>query len=91
MAEATHLLGLPVKHKPKDIKPQGVGSGLDADKVDGLHASELGGGTPSDTVASETEFGQSPSAGTATTYSRGNHTHGTPSDPHAMLWALILG
>jgi len=44
MAEATHLLGLPLKHKPKDIKPQGTGSGLDADKVDGLHASEIGGG-----------------------------------------------
>jgi len=43
MAEATHLLGLPVKHKPEDIKPQGEGSGLDADKVDGKHASELGG------------------------------------------------
>jgi len=46
MAEATHLLGLPLKHKPKDIKPQGAGSGLDADKVDGLHANELGGGGP---------------------------------------------
>jgi len=46
MAEATHLLDLPLKHKPKDIKPQGSGSGLDADKVDGLHASELGGGGP---------------------------------------------
>lgn len=46
MAEATHLLGLPRKHKPRDIKPQGAGSGLDADKVDGLHASELGGGGP---------------------------------------------
>ncbi|MDH5782052.1 MAG: hypothetical protein OEZ35_00075 [Candidatus Bathyarchaeota archaeon] len=25
------------KHKPRDIKPQGADSGLDADKVDGLH------------------------------------------------------
>jgi len=46
LAEATHLLGLPLKHKPKDIKPQGHNSGLDADKVDGLHANELGGGGP---------------------------------------------
>jgi hypothetical protein len=38
MAEEFH------KHKPKDIKPQGENSGLDADKVDGKHASELGGG-----------------------------------------------
>ncbi len=39
-----HLLGLPVKHKPIDINPQGANSGLDADKVDGLHAAEIGGG-----------------------------------------------
>ena len=38
MAEEFH------KHKPKDIKPQGENSGLDADTVDGKHASELGGG-----------------------------------------------
>jgi hypothetical protein len=44
MAEVTHLLNLPLKHKPKDIKPQGAGSTLDADMVDGKHASELGGG-----------------------------------------------
>jgi hypothetical protein len=44
LAEATHLLGLPRKHKPGDIQPQGAGSGLDADKVDGLHAAEIGGG-----------------------------------------------
>jgi hypothetical protein len=42
MAEATHLLGLPVKHKPSDIKPQGAGSGLDTDMVDGCHAGILG-------------------------------------------------
>jgi hypothetical protein len=34
------------KHKPKDVKPQGALSGLDADKVDGLHASEIGSGGP---------------------------------------------
>jgi len=38
-----------------------------------------GGGTPSDTVVNETNFGQSPSAGVASTYSRGDHTHGTPT------------
>jgi len=37
-----------------------------------------GSGTPSNTVVSETSPGQSPAAGTATTYSRGDHTHGTP-------------
>lgn len=39
------------KHKPKEIKPQGVGSTLDADKVDGLHASELGGGGAHDILS----------------------------------------
>ncbi|MEM3463620.1 MAG: hypothetical protein QXL91_02030 [Candidatus Bathyarchaeia archaeon] len=37
----THLLKLPIKHKPSDIHPQGHNSGLNADKLDGLHASEI--------------------------------------------------
>jgi hypothetical protein len=40
-----------------------------------------GGGTPSDTVTGETSFGQSSNAGALTTYSRGDHTHGTPTNP----------
>lgn len=40
-----------------------------------------GGGTPSGTVTAETSFGQGSSAGSASTYSRGDHTHGTPSAP----------
>lgn len=40
-----------------------------------------GGGTPSDTVASETSFGVSAAAGSATAYARGDHTHGTPTNP----------
>jgi hypothetical protein len=40
-----------------------------------------GGGTPSGTVATETAFGQSSSAGSASAYSRGDHTHGTPAAP----------
>lgn len=40
-----------------------------------------GGGTPSDTVTGETSFGQSSNAGALTTYSRGDHTHGTPANP----------
>jgi len=53
-----------------------------------------GGGTPSDTVTAETSFGQSSAAGSATTYSRGDHTHGTPTDPvpaHASLTTGIHG
>lgn len=40
-----------------------------------------GTGTPSSTVVSETAFGQSSTAGTATAYSRGDHSHGTPTAP----------
>jgi len=47
-----------------------------------------GGGTPSDTVASETAYSQSSSAGVATTYSRGDHTHGTPPPP---TWDQVSG
>jgi hypothetical protein len=40
-----------------------------------------GTGTPSATVVTETAFGQSAAAGGATSYARGDHTHGTPIDP----------
>jgi len=40
-----------------------------------------GGGTASDTVVSETTFGLTPAPGIATPYSRGDHTHGSPTDP----------
>ena len=33
-----------VSHHPDEISPQGAGSGLDADTVDGLHANQIGGG-----------------------------------------------
>lgn len=37
--------------------------------------------TPSDSVTSETTFGVSATAGTSLLYSRGDHTHGSPTDP----------
>ncbi len=40
-----------------------------------------GGGTPSSGVTDETTFGISPNAGSSSTYSRGDHTHGTPANP----------
>lgn len=40
-----------------------------------------GGGTPSGTVVTETTFGQASTAGVAGTFSRGDHTHGTPAAP----------
>ncbi len=44
-------------------------------------ASGAGAGTPANTVVSEMAFGQAANAGTVTTYSRGDHTHGTPPTP----------
>lgn len=38
-----------------------------------------GTGVASDTVVPETAFGQAPAAGVSATYSRGDHTHGTPA------------
>jgi hypothetical protein len=40
-----------------------------------------GGGTPSNSVVTEQAFGQASTAGAAATYSRGDHTHGTPAAP----------
>lgn len=40
-----------------------------------------GGGTPSNTVVTEQAYGQASNAGAAGTYSRGDHTHGTPAAP----------
>lgn len=45
------------------------------------HGGGGGGGTPSGTVTSETSYGQAATAGAATAYSRGDHTHGTPALP----------
>ena len=42
-----------------------------------------GAGTPSGTVVAETGFGQASVAGASADYSRGDHTHGTPTAPTA--------
>ncbi len=39
--------------------------------------------SPSDTVSDETSFGIDPDAGMSSTYSRSDHTHGTPAVPSA--------
>jgi hypothetical protein len=39
------------------------------------------GVTPGDTVANEITFGITPAAGAATSFSRSDHTHGTPANP----------
>jgi len=48
------------------------------DYVD-THGGGGGGGTPSGTVVSETSYGQTATAGVATAYSRGDHSHGSPA------------
>jgi hypothetical protein len=40
-----------------------------------------GGPSPATTVVDETTFGQAPAVGTDVTYSREDHTHGTPTHP----------
>jgi hypothetical protein len=50
-----------------------------------------GGGTPSGTVVAETAYGQAASAGAASTYSRGDHTHGSPALSSAAAGASAVG
>lgn len=75
------------------LSQRGIAGGVaaldvDGDVTDASGAKITGGGggggpSPSGTVVSETTYGASSSAGNATTYSRGNHTHGTPAAPAA--------
>jgi len=51
------------------------------DGVDWQPGGGGGGGTPSNSVVTEQSFGQASTAGVATAYSRGDHTHGTPASP----------
>jgi hypothetical protein len=52
-----------------------------AEGVDWQAGGGGGGSTPSNTVVTETSFGQASTAGIATTHSRGDHTHGTMAAP----------
>lgn len=49
-----------------------------------------GSGTPSNTVVTETNFGQASTAGALTSYSRGDHTHGTPAAPSIPVAATTV-
>ncbi len=54
----------------------------------GVNRSAASAVAASGTVVPETSFGQAATAGAATPYSRGDHTHGTPTDPvtaHAAI------
>ena len=66
----------------------GAGAGLSAADNPGANRVDVtvtasggggGSGTPSTTVVSETSYGQAAVAGSAITYSRGDHTHGSPA------------
>lgn len=54
---------------------------VEVEASDGTVVLVPGGGTPSSTVVAETSYGQASDAGSATTYARGDHTHGTPALP----------
>lgn len=58
---------LHVRHSSGDVDLEAAGSSV----------------SPSGSVVSETSFGAASSAGSAATYSRGDHTHGTPAAPTA--------
>jgi hypothetical protein len=47
----------------------------------GLYFAPPGGGSPATTVTNETTWGITPTVGTATTYAREDHTHGSPTAP----------
>lgn len=49
-----------------------------------------GAGVPSTTVVTEQTYGQGSTAGTATQYSRGDHTHGTPTAPSVPAGATTV-
>jgi hypothetical protein len=50
-----------------------------------------GGGTPSSTVTGSTSYGQSATAGAASTYSRGDHVHGSPSLASSAATSSAVG
>jgi len=76
------------------VLPGDPSSGLQAatkDYVDTHSGGGGGSGVPSSTVVSETGYGQSATAGVATTYSRGDHTHGTTSLSGSVPTAEAIG
>jgi hypothetical protein len=62
----------------------------DTKGVDWQVPSGGGGGSPSNTVVTETSFGQASTAGVAAPYSRGDHTHGTPAAPATISPATTV-
>lgn len=70
--------------EPVTVGPNGDVLTADSAAPEGVDYQAGGGGgsgTPSNTVVTETTFGQASTAGAASAYSRGDHTHGTPAAP----------
>ena len=76
-----------------DVNTTGVADGdaltYDSGTSTWVAAAVAGGtGSPSSSVTDETTWGITPAAGTASAYSRGDHTHGSPADPGSGGGAL---
>jgi hypothetical protein len=54
---------------------------LDVEELTVAGSPITGGGTPANTVVTETSFGQASATGVSTNYARQDHTHGTPASP----------
>lgn len=64
--------------QPNGVASLDVNGQVPASQLANASGGGGGGGVPSSTVVSETAYGQASTAGAATTYSRGDHTHGSP-------------
>lgn len=90
--DLTHVVPIPpvtpvVAYIP--LSQKGAANGVATLDVTGnvplsqLGNAPTGAGVPANAVSSETSFAISPNAGVLTTYSRGDHTHGSPAAPTA--------
>lgn len=66
---------------PAAVPEVALPSLIEVEASEGVVWQPGGGGTPSSTVTAATSYGQSSTAGAATAYSRGDHSHGTPDAP----------
>jgi hypothetical protein len=70
--------------QPVTVGPDGdvlTADSISADGVDWQPGGGGGGASPGNTVVTEQLFGQASTAGALLTYSRADHTHGTPASP----------
>ena len=77
--DKTHTIQHTMASTADHVFPAGTVNFLRADGT--WAAPPSGSGTPSGTVLNEITFGITASAGISSEYSRGDHTHGSPTDP----------